>query len=262
MIKLSSADWLPHAPFPSCPSSRSKSGVVSYCPRAISRIVRVNQGAQQPSQRLRITAVGFYTIIRPTRHRGRRDRDAVNPVIFQETIDHEPARAGLVTELQRRTVLADARQRLVKQPAVIDDYPEEPDLPTAPSSATAIDIASRWTSRPMNFVEMVIVSSFRYTILNAQHPEIPSLGASSHHQGTVIGSITRLKAGSAFCTRPQKSTGKFLVVGPDSQSISEFWQRLRSRTQRQHPRLDKGLFRRGCHLVLDRVWAKYQPGHA
>jgi nitrite reductase/ring-hydroxylating ferredoxin subunit len=70
-------------------SAGSKPGVARYCPRAISRIVRVNQGAQhasevaisairsslhacrfrpdggeftgaqQPGQRLRITAVGF-----------------------------------------------------------------------------------------------------------------------------------------------------------------------------------------------------------
>jgi len=213
-------------------------------------------------QRLRIAAVGLCTITRPTRHRGRRDDDAVDPEAFQKTIDHNPHGPDWSQTFNVAPFLPMPASTLRNTSQSLATVPKNRTSWSHPSSAPSVDIASRWTSRPMNFVEMVIVSSFRYTILNAQHPEIPSLGASSHHQGTVIGSITRLKAGSAFCTRPQKSTGKFLVVGPDSQSISEFWQRLRSRTQRQHPRLDKGLFRRGCHLVLDRVWAKYQPGHA
>lgn len=85
-------------------------------------------GAQQPGQRLRIAAVGFYTIIRPTRHGGRRDHDAVDPEALQKTIDHEPAWAGLVADLQRRAVVPDARERLAQHLAVIGDGPKEPDF--------------------------------------------------------------------------------------------------------------------------------------
>lgn len=85
-------------------------------------------GAQQLGQRLRIATVGFYTIIWPTRHRGLRDHDAVDPEALQKTIDHEPAWAGFVADLQRSAVLADARQRLAQRLAVIGDGPKEPDF--------------------------------------------------------------------------------------------------------------------------------------
>lgn len=85
-------------------------------------------GTQEPGQRLRITAVGLDPVIRPTRHRGRRDHDAVDPETLQETIDHKAARAGFVADLQRRTVLADARQRFVQHLAIIGDSPKESDF--------------------------------------------------------------------------------------------------------------------------------------
>lgn len=83
--------------------------------------------------------------------------------------------------LQRRTVLANARQGLLQQLSVIGDGPKESNFPVQ----TLISDCNRYRV-PINIeadivVKVIIVSSFGCTFSNAQHPEAPSCRASDHH---------------------------------------------------------------------------------